>query len=82
MSRILLKNKINKSLEDLNESNLHSAYIILKELLNQQNCRDTKFDKKFIGLKLTTGIKQLDNDEGTDFGSFLNEIQANYGKKK
>jgi hypothetical protein len=82
MSSALLKDKINKSLEELNASNLQSAYLILKELINQQNYVDVKVNKKLIDTKITEGIYQLDNGEGTDFRSFLNEMQETYGKKK
>ena len=82
MSATLLKSKINKSLEELNANNLQSAYLILKELVNQQNYVDERVNKKLIDAKIAKGTYQLDNDEGTDFRSFLNEMQETYGKKK
>ena len=82
MSATALKNKINKSLKELNVSNLQSAYLILKELVNQQNYADFKVDKKVVDTKIAKGIQELNNGEGTDFMLFLNEMQASYGKKK
>ena len=82
MSAALLKDKINKSLEELNASNLQSAYLIMKELIDQQNYADVKVNKKLIDAKIAKCTYQLDNDEGTDFRSFLNEMQKTYGKKK
>jgi hypothetical protein len=82
MSAALLKDKINKSLEELNASNLQSAYLIMKELIDQQNYADVKVNKKLIDAKIAKGTYQLDNDEGTDFRSFLNEMQKTHGKKK
>ena len=82
MSTDELKNKINKSLEEMDPAYLKSAHIILKELVNQQKYTNTKIDKNNIDAKIARGIQQLDNGEGTDFGIFLNEMQASYGKKK
>ena len=82
MSATLLKDKINKSLEELNASNRQSAYLIMKELIDQQNYADVKVNKKLIDAKIAKGTYQLDNDEGTDFRSFLNEMQKTYGKKQ
>ena len=82
MSTDELKNKINKSLEEMDPAYLKSAHIILKELVNQQKYANTKIDKNNIDAKIARGIQQLDNGEGTDFGIFLNEMQASYGKKK
>ena len=82
MSANALKIKINKSLKELNVSNLQSAYLILKELVNQQNYADFKVDKKAIDTKIARGIQELNNGEGTDFMLFLNEMQGSYGKKK
>lgn len=82
MSTAKLKNKINKSLEEMDPAYLKSAHLILKELVNQQKYATIKIDKIIVDTKIAIGIRQLDNGEGTDFGIFLNEIQANYGKKK
>ena len=82
MSIAELKNKINKSLEEMDPAYLRSAHLILKELVNQQKSATIKVDKNTVDTKIAKGIKQLDNGEGTDFGMFLNEMQASYGKKK
>ena len=82
MSATALKNKINKSLEEMDASQLQSAYLILKEFLNQQKYAGTKVDKKALDIKIAKGIKELDNGKGTDFRLFLNDTQASYGKRK
>lgn len=82
MSTAELKNKINKSLGEMDPTYLKSAHLILKELVNQQKYANIKVDKYTLDTKITKGIQQLDNGEGTDFGSFLNEMQSSYGKKK
>lgn len=82
MSTAALKNKINKSLEEMDPSYLKSAHLILKELVNQQKYASIKIDKNTVDSKIGKGIQQLDNGEGTDFRIFLNEMQASYGKKK
>ena len=82
MSTAELKNKINKSLEKLDSSYLQSAYVILKELVNQQNYENVAVDKNEVDASIVKGIKQLDDGEGVDFEMFLKEMQASYGKKK
>ena len=82
MSTAAIKNKINKSLEEMNPAYLKSAHIIIKELVNQQKYTNIKIDKNSVDSKIAKGLQQLDNGEGTDFGIFLNEMQASYGKKK
>ena len=42
----------------------------------------TKIDELAIDAQIAKGIEQLDNGEGTDFGIFLNEMQAGYGKRQ
>lgn len=81
MTTAALKNKINKSLDELDANYLQSAHFILRELANQQKYADIKVDKDVVDRKIAKGIQQLDNDEGTDFRQFLNEMQATYGKK-
>lgn len=82
MSTTALKNKISKSLEALDKQQLQSAYLILQELAAQNKNANNKVDKEIVNSKIAKGIQQLDNGEGTDFGLFLNEMQASYGKKK
>ena len=82
MSTSELKNKINKSLEEMDANNLQSAHFILRELINQQKFANANVDTGLVDTKITKGIKQLNHGEGTDFGSFLNEVQAEHGKKK
>ncbi len=81
MTTATLKNKINKSLDELDTNFLQSAYFILRELANQQKYANIKVDKYVVDRKIAKGIQQLDNNEGTDFCQFLNEMQATYGKK-
>ena len=82
MSTAELKTKINKSLEEIDATYLQSAHVILKELVNQQKYANIKVDKNIVDNKIAKGIQQLNNREGTNFGIFLNEMQASYGKKK
>jgi hypothetical protein len=82
MSPTTLKNKISKSLEGMDSHQLQSAYLILQELTAQKKYANVSVDKNIVNSKITKGIQQLDNGEGTDFGLFLNEMQASYGKKK
>ena len=82
MSEVTLKSKIHKSLEQMDAGQLRSAWLILKALSNQQKYAGVKVNERTIDRKITKGITQLDNGEGTDFGLFLNEIQAGYGSKK
>jgi len=82
MSTAELKNKINKSLEELDGSYLQSAHVILKELVNQQKYENVAVDKNEVDARIVKGIKQLDDGEGVDFEMFLKEMQASYGKKK
>lgn len=82
MSTVELKNKINKSQDELDASYLQSAHLVLKELVNQQKYENIAIDKNAVDAKIVKGIKQLDDGEGTDFGVFLKEMQARYGKKK
>ncbi len=72
MSTAALKNKINKSLEEMDANHLQSAHFILRELVNQQKFANAKVDNSLVDTKITKGIKQLNNGEGTDFGLFLN----------
>ncbi len=81
MSSAVLKNKINKSLETMDEDHLKSAYIILKEFANQQKHGGLKVNH-LVDAKIIQGIQQLDNNEGTDFKQFLNDMHQAYGKKK
>ncbi len=82
MSEVTLKNKIHKSLERMDVDQLKSAWLILQALSNQQKYANTKVSKAAVDAQIAKGIEQLDNGEGTDFGIFLNEMQASYGKRK
>lgn len=82
MSATQLKIKIQESLEEMDEQHLHSAYLILRELANQQKHGDISLEKDIIEEKITRGIEQLNNGEGTDFKIFLEEIKENYGRKE
>jgi hypothetical protein len=82
MSAQTLKNKISKSLNEMDEAHLKYAYDILKQIAQQQKYANIKIDKQLIDSKLNRGIEQLDNGEGTDFRLFLNEMQEKYAKKK
>jgi hypothetical protein len=82
MSTTAIKNKIYRSLDEMDASQLESAYRILKEFASQQKYAGIKVDKNLVDRKIDKGISELDNNEGTDFGVFLNEMNGKYGSKK
>lgn len=82
MSEVTLKNKIHKSLEQMDADQLKSAWLILKALSNQQKYVNTKINEDAVNAQIAKGIEQLDNGEGTDLSVFLNEMQARYGNRK
>lgn len=82
MSAKEIKNKITQSLDLMDEQQLKSLWLILKELHNQKQYDEVKVDKKTVNEKIAIGIQQLDNGEGTDFREFLDEMQMTYGNKK
>jgi len=82
MSSKDIKNKITKSLDLMNETQLRSAWLLLKELRKQERYDKVKVDSKILNEKIAIGIQQLDNGEGTDFREFLNVIKAKYGNKQ
>ncbi|MEP6596076.1 MAG: hypothetical protein ABJA71_09010 [Ginsengibacter sp.] len=82
MSEVTLKNKIHKSLEQMDVDQLKSAWLILQALSNQQKYAGRKVNKAAVDAQIANGIEQLDNGEGTGFRIFLNELQASYGKRK
>lgn len=81
MSITVLKNKINKSISEMDAIQLKAAYVVLKEIGNQHKYANIEVDKTTANQKIAKGIQQLENGEGTDFRQFLNEMQASYGKK-
>jgi len=82
MSNTALKNKIYKSIEEMDPVHLQSAYQILREIIKQEKYGKITVQKDFIDGKINEGIRQLDNGEGADFGVFLKEINIKYGGKK
>jgi hypothetical protein len=82
MSTEALKNKIAKSLNELDEAHLKQVYNILKEIMHQQGYSKIKVDKELVDKKINNGIQQLNNGEGTDFRLFLNEMQESYARKE
>ncbi|MEP6952214.1 MAG: hypothetical protein ABI863_23185 [Ginsengibacter sp.] len=81
MSPAILKNKINKSLEEMDGIHLKSAYLILREFINQQKYSNFKVVPDLINPKISKGIQQLDNGEGTDFKTFLDQMQKAMAKR-
>lgn len=77
-----IKNKIIKSLDDMDAEHLHSAYQIIKEFANQQKYSNIKIEQELVHPKIKRGIEQLDNGEGTNFESFLKEMNSKYAGKK
>jgi hypothetical protein len=82
MSNTALKNKIYKSIEEMDPVHLQSAYQILREIITQQKYAQITVEKDFIDGKIEEGLKQVDNGEGSDFGVFLKEMNIKYGGKK
>lgn len=81
MSEVSIKNKIHKSLEKMDASQLQSAWQVLQALFKQQKYTNIKVDEPALEKKISKGITQLEKGEGTDFGTFLNEIHADYGSR-
>lgn len=82
MSTAILKNKIYKSLEEMDAVHLQSAYQIFKEFVNQQKYANIKVEEDLVEKKIARGINELDNGEGSDFGLFINEVNKRYGHNK
>ena len=82
MSVEALKNKITKSLNEMDEAHLKHAYDILKQIVRQQKYSNINVDRKAVDHNIYKGIEQINNGEGTDFRLFLNEMQEKYAKKK
>lgn len=82
MSTSTLKNKIYKSLERMDDRQLQSAYQIFKEFESQQDSTNIKIDKILVKKKIAKGIIQLDNNEGSDFITFLNKMNSKYSSEK
>lgn len=81
MSTKELKSKIEETLNLMDEKQLESAWLILKEISKQEQYEQKSIDKALLDKKISTGIKQLDRGEGTDFSQFLNEMEVKYGSK-
>ena len=77
-----LKNKVIKSIEEMDANHLKLAYQILKEFSGQQKYAGIDVNKDLVERKITKGITELDNNEGTGFGIFLSEMNKKYGSKK
>ena len=76
-----LKDKIKETVDGMSESELQSAWLIIKEIVNQKMVMPLEFDKTEINRKIDIGLKQLENGEGRDLDVFLNEMEVKYGKK-
>ena len=80
MSSILYKKKISKSLDSLDSKKLRQAWLILKEIAFPAKIHPVT-NKKELESKLAKGIRQLDNGEGTDMGSYITGLKKKYVKK-
>ncbi len=80
MNRLTYKRKISKSLEAMDTDELKQAWLILKEIGSEKKTPATG-GKKRLENQLTRGIQQLENGEGTDFGSFIGKLKKKYGKR-
>jgi hypothetical protein len=81
MSNVAIKNKIYKSLEEMDANKLQSVYLICNELAMQEKYTEIGQKKEVVNKKIAEGIAQLDNNEGTDFRDLLNEINIQYDSK-
>jgi len=77
-----LKNKVIKSIEEMDAKHLKLAYQILKEFSGQQKYAHVEINKNLVERKIAKGVRELDNNEGTGFGIFLSEMNMKYGSKK
>ncbi len=82
MSSTQIKNKIFKSLEDMDTEHLQSAYQIIKEFANQQKYSNIQVEKEKLNEKIARGSQQLDNGEGSSFETFLKDMNLKYAGKK
>jgi hypothetical protein len=82
MPSTALKNKVIKSIEQMDANHLKLAYQIIKEFSGQQKYADVEVNKDLVGKRITKGIRELGNNEGTGFGIFLSEMNMKYGSKK
>jgi len=82
MSSTQIKNKIFKSLEDMDTEHLQSAYQIIKEFANQQKYLNIQVEKEKVNEKIARGSQQLDNGEGSSFETFLKGMNLKYAGKK
>ena len=82
MSSTQIKNKIFKSLEDMDTEHLQSAYQIIKEFANQQKYLNIQVEKEKVNEKIARGSQQLDNGEGSSFETFLKDMHLKYAGKK
>lgn len=80
MTRASLKSRITNVLEEMDTEQLQATYLFLQELATQQKLGDVTFDKNLADKKMAVGIRQLDNQQGTDFRLLLNELKASHGK--
>ncbi len=79
MCSTLYKRKISQSLDGLDAQKLKQAWLILKEVLLQEN-PPAIHNKTKLESQLTKGIQQLDNGEGTNMGLFITGLKKKYGK--
>jgi len=79
MSSVLYKKKIAESLNTMDAAELKQAWLILKEIGPGKKIPAIN-DKKELEKKLSKGIQQLDNGEGSDFGLFIGSLKKKYGK--
>ena len=82
MTTTLLKAKITKRLEEMDVKQLKITYLFLQELSSQNKLHPVALNEEIVNEKIAKGIKQLEAGEGTDFGIFLNDVKANYGRIK
>ena len=80
MSVTPIKQKIQKSLDTMNEDELRSAFLILQEIKNGN--QKIAINKEVVDANISIGLHQLKNGLGRNFSSFLNDAKVKYGSNK
>lgn len=80
MAAISLKQKVQRSIDVMNESELRSAYIILQTINNGK--QEIAINKNIVEVNISNGLAELNNGLGREFPSFLSAIKTQYGSKK
>jgi hypothetical protein len=78
--KLSLKNKIVQRLNKMDDEVLQKTWLIINEI-SSQNKIPAIVNKSRLEQKLSTGMKQLDNGEGTNMKSFITGMKKKYGSR-